>query len=109
MLSLDTSGYGRIVDTLGPIPQITRKCYAYTLTENSYAGKGLWSYHALGPGTGTPRGFIGSFYFPARIICRSLASGTESSAEAGTVIRPVRLSDFMDSFLAAVSVKCSLA
>jgi hypothetical protein len=24
MLSLDASGYGRIVDTLGPIPQITR-------------------------------------------------------------------------------------
>jgi len=24
LLSLDTSGYGRIVDTLGPIPQITR-------------------------------------------------------------------------------------
>ena len=48
-LSLDTSGYGRIVDTSGPIPQITRRCYNHRIADKACHGKGPWAYVFLGP------------------------------------------------------------
>ena len=89
MLSLDTSGYGRIVDTLGPIPQITRKCYVYSMAERPRRDKR----HRTLPGVG--------------LLARSDRQNPRSAAEQNYVVfvsGPKQDKPALDSILSCFGV-----